>query len=112
MSHFDNIGKRLPYTESEPYLDALTQRAPDNAIAHQRAATHRNRRWLYTAAAAIALAIAATAGIMKFFMVPTTDTIQQTDGPLAEFLDGLSDDDALLLAYYDIDDLPDYDEEE
>ena len=70
---FEEMGKRLPYAESDDYLDELIARATDNAIDHE-AAGKRHDASSKKFAMRVALAAAAVAAV--FFLVwknlPTT----------------------------------------
>lgn len=108
MKDLNNI--KMPYAESEQYLNQLIERATESAIRQQPKAQVRNLRSVLAAAAAIALLIAG-AGITYHLHSTSAEPLmaQQTASPLDSFLDSLSDDEAELLAYYDIDDdIPEY----
>lgn len=111
MNYFETIGKRLPYRESNQYVDRLTEQAVECAINRQQAApsSARPRRWRYFAAAAVVTLLLAGTGVtyMATRTSPTA-TLQPADAPLDHFLNTISDDDAMLLTYYDVDEYPDY----
>ena len=126
MKQFDEIKKQMPYIERKEYLDQLIQRATDNAIRQhqttgrsgQRTATISILRPLM-AVAAVALVLIAI-GITTF-RSPSVNVAQsqqeqaelmavndQENGPIDDFLNTLTDDEAQLLAYYDIEEIPEY----
>lgn len=104
----DNIGKRLPYDESESYLDDLIDRVTEHAIMQQNLAK-RKRRWsmmVVSVAASAALII----GITLLHKQPTSNaSVTLTGkGPIDEFLNSLSDEEAAQLPYYEIEEIPEY----
>ena len=108
MKEFQNIGKRMPYAESDEYLSQLLSRATEQAISQPTTSTSRTTRtWL--AAAAVATLLAG-AGISYFQHQPTTDQLaaSQEESPIEQFLNELSDDDVQFLACYDIEEIPEY----
>ena len=126
MKELQNIGKKMPYRESQEYLDELIERTTEQAILEERGkrkeergySAHRSK--LYAAAAAI-VALLVFAGITLWApsqqpvvaelltdTIATSTTEIEGEGPIDEFLDGISDDDAQLLAYYEIEDEVEY----
>lgn len=108
MKEFQNIGKRMPYAESDEYLSQLLSRATEKAISQPTATTKRTTRtWLAAAAIATLLAVA---GISYFQHQPTTGQLSASleESPIEQFLNELSDDDVQLLACYDIEEIPEY----
>ncbi len=117
MKEFENIQKRMPYRESDDYVKQLIDHATDQAInkaaeARQPRAKTRSMRWM--AAAAAVAAVMALAGI-AYNSQPTaydSDTLtamadyNDDRGPIDDFLDNLSDEEAQLLAYYEIEEIP------
>lgn len=111
MKEFENIQKHLPYTESEDYVNKLIERTTELAIQQKpKARVIPLRTYIASAAAAALLLI----GIGTFYMndhQATADiALAQVDeeSPLDEFLGNLSDEEAQLLAYYNIEDIPEY----
>lgn len=108
MKEFQNIGKRMPYAESDEYLSQLLSRATEKAISQPTATKRTTRTWL--AAAAIATLLAG-AGISNLQRLPNTTCpppASLEESPIEQFLNELSDDDVQLLAYYDIEEIPEY----
>lgn len=107
MKELQNIGKRMPYAEHEDYLSQLVSNATEQAI-RQGSQTRRHpvRMW---AAAAVATLLLAGAGITYYHLTVPKQTLAEdtTAGPIDEFLDGLTDEEAQMLAYYEIEEIPD-----
>ena len=121
MKELQNIGKKMPYRESQEYLDELIARTTEQAIrqGHRPKATVRPLVKYAVAAAIVALLVFAGITLWSPSQQPVvaellTDTIATStteiegEGPIDEFLDGISDDDAQLLAYYEIEDEVEY----
>lgn len=105
MKEFQNIGKRMPYAESNEYLSQLLSQATEKAISQP--VTTTTRTWLAAAAIATLLAVA---GISYFQHQPTTGQLSASleESPIEQFLNELSDDDVQFLACYDIEEIPEY----
>ena len=108
MKEFQNIGKQMPYKESEAYLNQLISQSTENAISQAPKRTATIRRMRYIAAAA-AVALLVTIGVTQCTGTSEPQMAQtEQAGPLDEFLNSLSDEEAQLLAYYDIEEIPEY----
>ena len=120
MKELQNIGKKMPYRESQEYLDELIARTTEQAIRNQSSKLKAQSSKFYAVAAAI-VALLVFAGITLWSpsqqpvvaelltdTIATTTTEIEGEGPIDEFLDGISDDDAQLLAYYEIEDEVEY----
>lgn len=122
MKTIDNMGKKMPYKESQEYLDTLIARTTEKAISEGRDERREARvrpLMRYAAAAAIAVLLVfagitlwspASEGVVAELKTDTLPTMAVTEGtgPIDEFLNEISDDDAQLLAYYEIEDEPEY----
>lgn len=114
MKEFENIAKRMPYAESEDYVQQLVGRATENAIAQVRKPKAKTRPLHWMAAAAAITALMALAGVTYMGSQQSAETLtaqaisDEDMGPIDEFLDNLTDEEAQLLAYYDIDEIPEY----
>ena len=98
----------MPYKESEAYLNQLISQSTENAISQAPKRTATIRRMRYIAAAA-AVALLVTIGVTQFTGTSEPQMAQtEQAGPLDEFLNSLSDEEAQLLAYYDIEEIPEY----
>jgi len=108
MKDFENIGKRMPYTEDKDYVSKLIERTTEAALQQPKAKTVSLRaKWM--AAAAVAVVLLAGAGITYHHQTAETDqpvVAQETTGPIDDFLNNLSDEDVQLLAYYEIEEIP------
>jgi hypothetical protein len=60
------------------------------------------------AAAAVIIVLLAGIGITYFDKIATNDslTAKHSEAPIEQFLNGLTDDEVQLLAYYDIEEIP------
>ncbi|MBQ2208504.1 MAG: hypothetical protein II404_00890 [Prevotella sp.] len=114
MKDFENIGKRMPYAESDDYVSLLVERTTEKALHQQGRAKTISLRVRLVAAAAVILLLAGI-GITYYNKVttplsPQTQVAENTTGPIDDFLNSLSDEDAQLLAYYDIEEIPEYED--
>ena len=122
MKTIDYIGKKMPFKESQDYLDELIAQTTEKAIREGRDGRREVRvrpLMRYAAAAAIAVLLVfagitlwspASEGVVAERSADTISTMTETEGagPVDEFLAGISDDDAQLLAYYEIEDEVEY----
>lgn len=111
MMLFDDIQKRMPYAESEDYLEQLIEKSTEQAIlqAKKPKATVRMLRPLMSAAAVVVLLLAIGLTQFRSYEEPVAEVqVEQDLGPIDEFLNHLTDDEAQLLAYYEIEDFPEY----
>ncbi len=117
MKQFEDIKKRMPYAESEDYLKQLIEQSTETAIrkAARPKAQVRTLRAVIAAAAVAVLLLAI--GLTQFknddqqmAMVQQNEQelVAADNGPIDDFLDTLSDDEAQLLAYYELDEVPEY----
>ena len=106
MKELEAIGKKMPFAESDEYVRQLVDNATEKALQQPKAKVH-SLRIVLAAAAAIVLLIAGI-GITYYNKVTAEVqlTAQQTDSPMEQFLDGLTDEEVQLLAYYEIEDIP------
>ena len=107
MNDFNDIGKQMPYTESEDYLNRLIETSTETAIAQQQPKVRTRRiQWIGVAASvAIVVAIGITYVLRNTQAQVVTPT---TESPLDDFLCNLSDEDAQMIEYYEIEDIPEY----
>ena len=127
MKQLDDRQKRMPYAESEDYLNRLIEESAERAIqqsTHPQARVRSLRPLVVSAAAAVALLLVVALTQWRPASEPlaeaelSQDTIalaaesnlmaNASDGPIDEFLNTLSDDEAQLLSYYDVYDMPEY----
>ena len=95
MKEFENIGTSLPYAEDKVYVDALVERCRNAASA----ASPRRAflPWAMGIAASVAIA-AVSAGLI----------LREPKSPMDSFLSGISDDEAAMIAYVQIEDIPEF----
>lgn len=110
MKQFESIKKRMPYAESDDYLNQLIERSTEEAI--RRAAKPKARlslkRPVVTAIAA-AMALLLVVGITQFRPQTEQQVVEASnDGPIDEFLNNLTDEEAQFLAYYEVEEIPEY----
>jgi hypothetical protein len=111
MKDFENIGKRMPYTEREGYVQQLVDRATEQAISQKQKARRVSLRTKMAVAATVALLLAGAGITYRLAIQPTTTGVAETEvtaSPVDDFLNSLSDEDAQLLAYYGIEEIPEY----
>ncbi len=106
----DEIEKRLPYRESQDYLDSLVDRAVDGAIKQHAAVKRRWRSGLMATSAAAVVLLLIGIGLKAFFYhdMATTRSAVAAASPLDDFLSSLDDTEASQLTYYEIEEIPEY----
>lgn len=106
---FDNIGKKLPYHESEEYLDSLMDKAARVALQqHGRAKVSKRRSLIWASAAAVALLLIGIGFHELNDMNRQSVATIQADGPFDEFLNSLTDEEVAQLPYFEIEEIPEY----
>ena len=105
----NDIGKKLPYEESEEYLDGLIGRATEGAIKRQ-AAMRAKSRWgkMMTSAAAVALIVVGIGTAVWKVQQQQAVTTMASESPIDEFLNTLTDEEVAQLPYYEIEEIPEY----
>ncbi len=112
MKDFENIGKRMPYQEGEDYVSKLVEQATEAALQQQPKArtVSLGAKWMAAAAAVILL----IAGVSITYHNSMTEeqplAAEEATGPIDVFLNNLTDEDAQLLAYYEIEEIPEFEE--
>ncbi len=109
MKDFENIGKRMPYTEDRNYVSNLISQAAEAALQQQSKAKTVSLKYKWMATAAAVLVLLAGAGVT--YHLQTSEAVQPVvaesmPSPVDDFLDSLSDEDVQLLAYYEIEEIP------
>lgn len=105
----NDMEKRLPYQESEEYLIELIDKKTENAIMLHRKAKSRKRWSMMTASAAAVALLLIGFGVKLMFEKDKQPIVTLSgDGPLDEFLNALSDEEAAQLLYYEIEEIPEY----
>lgn len=110
---FHDIGKKLPYQESEEYLDRLISKTTEEAIRQhaERKSLFRNKRMgmTITSAAAVALLIIGLGITLSNNHVTQSATMtMQSTGPIDEFLNTLTDEEVAQLPDFEIEEIPEY----
>ncbi|MBQ3636220.1 MAG: hypothetical protein II951_11485 [Bacteroidales bacterium] len=100
---YDNVGRRLPFSETDEYLDNLISRSTEAAIDAPRKSSPT---W-YTAAVAASLALIIATGFY-FLSFQSPDVYVAEADSVEDFLYSLSDEDVSLLAFSDYDEIPEY----
>ena len=106
---FETIGKKLPYHETEEYLNGLIDKATEQAISRQSSTKSRRHTGLMMVATAAAVALIIGVGVtLHHHGSWHTTALHPSDSPLDEFLSTLSDEEAAQLTYYEIEEIPEY----
>lgn len=112
MKNFEDYGKKMPFNESNEYVENLMANATENAIRQKRIRKSTRLQFPKAAAAVAAVVvIAATAfwGGQKLYENRNTAIAQTPSAsPLDSFLNNISDDEAAQIYYYDIDEIAEY----
>ena len=105
----NNIGKKMPYSENEDYLDGLIDRATERAI-KQHVVTKSRRRWgvMAASAAAVALLLVSIGLAVMNNERQLPPVTLQTEGPIDEFLTSLTDEEVAQLPFIEIEEIPEY----
>lgn len=112
MKNLEDYGKKMPFNESNEYVENLMANATENAIRQKRKRKSTGMQFPKAAAAAAAVVvIAATAfwGGHKLYE-NNSEAIAHINSasPLDSFLNNISDDEAAQIYYYDIDEIAEY----
>ena len=106
MEKFDDIGKKMPYQESEEYLDNLIANVTETAV--EKGNSGRMQRILWPA-----VSIAAAAAVLLFVFIgrnsetprPSVHIAQNTESPMDDFLASISDEDLMQLTGYEMEEI-------
>lgn len=105
----ESMGKRLPYHESEDYLDDLLDRVADKAIKNRETVNGMPRwRKTFLSAAAVALLVLGIGLTVMQRSVSQQAMAQSSEGPIDEFLNSLTDEEVAQLPYFEIEEIPEY----
>ena len=108
MNEFDEIGKQMPYSESEDYLKQVINKSAETAVQrHKPTSRMRRLQWIAAAASIVIAASLGLAYLSKTNHTHNSGTVQ-VESPLDEYLNSISDDDAQLIEYYEIEEIPEY----
>lgn len=105
----NDIGKKMPYSESQEYLDGLIDRTTDQAIKQHIVASSK-RRWGVMAASAAAVALLLVSiGLTVMNNESQRPSVSfQAQSPIDEFLGSLTDEEVAQLPYIEIEEIPEY----
>ena len=96
MKEFENINTSLPFKEDKAYVLSLVERSKSRA-ARSRRRNAVTLRWSLGIAAAITAAV-----------VALSISFHSTKSPMDRFLSEISDEEASMIAYYQIEEIPEY----
>ena len=109
MKEFEHIGKKMPYQESPEYLNQLIERTTETAIRQSQRPKAVVRPLLRSVAAAAVAVLLVFVGVSVWSPTAEQQVVQsEMASPVDDFLNSISDEEVQLLAYYDIDDVPEY----
>ena len=105
----NDIGKKMPYHESEAYLGHLIEQATEQAIIHEhkRKSSGRLAVMLTSAAAVVLLVVGIGLTVINHGSNKALAS-QQVESPIDQFLNTLSDEEVAQLPYYEIEEIPEY----
>lgn len=104
MKEFGNMNTKLPYKESESYVDVLVQRSVETASLQGKVERKINRNLVYTL-----VGVAAAAAIVLAVVIPSgRKTVQPAGSPIEMFLASISDSEAAMIVDWPIEEIPEY----
>ena len=104
----NEIGKQMPYNESEEYLDGLIDHATEQAIKQHAVGRGRHRWTVMTASAAAVALLLISIGVTVMNDKGRQTVTLQAEGPIDEFLSSLTDEEVAQLPYIEIEEIPEY----
>ena len=107
-SVLNDIGKKMPYRESEDYLNDLVNAATEKAITRHASAKRSGHKGLMAISAAAVALVVIGFGIAFFNAKDAQQATMSSPGPLDEFLNTLSDEEASQLQFYVMEEIPEY----
>lgn len=120
---FNQVGKRLPYKESDDYVSGLIERCAEEALKNPKKKRHTaETMWLRIAGVAAVMALVVTVAINLWNQGNASDMQEQQSlamvecdaesvnesAPLNEVLTEMTYDQLSLVSYYYTDDIPEY----
>ena len=109
MNEFEHTSKKMPYVESEDYLDEMIANATEKAIESRKGKQGISP---FRKAAYVAIAVAASMLLVVAWtwLKPQPEPLvaELGDSPVEKFLDGLTDEEVQMLDYYEIENIPEY----
>ncbi len=108
MKEFQDIEKKMPFVESKDYINNLISKSTDVAISQGEKA-HKSSVRMWVASAAASIVILTGIGITYFHSTTPADIIaENTSSPIEQFLNNITDEEVQMIAYYEIEDIPEY----
>ncbi len=109
MKEFENIGKKMPFAESKDYINDLISKSTEMAISHHGEKNKKTSVRMWIASAAACAVLLAGIGITYFHNTTSAVTVAENmAGPVDQFLNNLTDEEVQMIAYYEIEDIPEY----
>ncbi len=107
MKEFQNIEKKMPFAEDKDYINNLISKSTEVAINQGKDYRKSFKMWIASAAASIV--ILTGIGITYFHSTTSADiTAENTSSPIEQFLNNITDEEVQMIAYYEIEDIPEY----
>jgi hypothetical protein len=105
----NDIGKKMPFSESQEYLDGLIDRTTEQAV-KRHAVSGGKRPWGVMAASAAAVALLLVSiGLSVMNNESQRPAVSlQGQSPIDEFLGSLTDEEVAQLPYIEIEEIPEY----
>lgn len=108
---FKNLGKTMPYQESDDYIDALIDRSVKQAL-DKVPASHLfhpgHKRMIWASIAAVVLLAVGIRVTVKLHDSQQPQTVMTDEGPIDQFLNSISDEEAAQLLCFEIEEIPEY----
>jgi len=111
MKDFENIDRRKPFVETDLYVDQLVEKVTETAIRQndKGRSSHTRMRVIVASAAAVVLIFLIGAGLFHFRQEsPEVAEASATESPIDQFLGSISDEEAQMLSYYVVEEIPEY----
>jgi hypothetical protein len=108
MNEFEEIGKKLPYVESEEYVDSLVERCTQHVVASKPVVKRRALHKWYYAASAVAAAI--VIAFLAFSFLGRDNDYERISHSqnLDQVLSEMSDNQAQDISCYSVEEVPEY----
>lgn len=110
----EDVNKKMPFHEPNEYVNQLVDAATERAIRHSKQKAHNASSQVFMRIAAVGLVVLSLAGLGWFYQPTTLEETELANvsatqnGPLQAFLNNISDEDAQMISYYEIETIPEY----
>lgn len=113
----EDVNKKMPFGEPNGYVSQLVDSATEKAIMHSkqnRGSVGKASSVVFMRIAAVGLVVLSLAGLGWFYQPTTLEETELANvsatqnGPLEAFLNNISDEDAQMIKYYEIETIPEY----